>query len=597
MQGRKIKTRSDVPEECKWGVNEVYKDTKSWESDFDILKDKSSELSLYNGKLGDSKELLKYFKLDEKLSRLAEKLYIYAHLRSDEDASNAEFQALKDKIDVFMAKLKGYSAFFVPEILSLGDKKIEKEINEEKDLELYRFYLKNILRQKAHFLSKEEEKIMASVSECLDAPGNIFGMLAYADMTFPVIKDENGNDVEITEANYMEFIRSKDRKVREEAFKALFSTYYKYRNTLSVSLTSSMKNFIFQSRIRKYNSSIEFSLEPNNISTKVFYNTIDTIDKNLDKLHRYVKLKKKYLGINEMHMYDLYAQLVDKPKDKIEFKDAVDIVKNALKPLGKEYVDLFQKGIDERWVDIYPNKGKKSGAYSWGCYDTKPYVLLNYNYELSDVSTLAHEMGHSIHSYYSKTNQPYIYNEYTLFCAEVASTTNENLLINYLINNEKDKNKKLFLVNQQLEQIRTTVFRQVMFAEFEKIAHETLEKGNALTSEDLCRIYHDLNVKYFGDDIIVDKEIDMEWARIPHFYRDFYVYQYATGYSAANSFANSIISNGSLAVSDYINKFLKAGGSKYPLDILKDAGVDMTTPKPIEDTMKTFSHLLDILDE
>jgi oligopeptidase F. Metallo peptidase. MEROPS family M03B len=375
-------------------------------------------------------------------------------------------------------------------------------LEELSELKLYDFMLKDILKLKPHTLSKAEEELLAAVSDCLDAPHNIFGMLSNADMTFPVIKNEEGKEVELTEGNYSSFIRSKDRRVRKEAFEALFGTYEKYKNTLAVSLTSSIKNFIFVTKARKYKSALESSLKPNDIPLEVYENAIDTMNKNLHVLHRYVKMKKKFLGLDEIHMYDLYVPLIEIERQHIEFDDAVSMVKEGLKPLGKDYLSIFDEGINNGWIDKYQNKGKRSGAYSWGSYDTMPYVLLNYNYDLNDVSTLAHEMGHSIHSYYSRKTQPFVYADYTLFTAEVASTTNEALLIHHLINNEKDEKKRLYLINQELEQIRTTVFRQLMFAEFELKTHRSIEEGNPLTAEELNKMWHDLNVKFFGPDMI-----------------------------------------------------------------------------------------------
>lgn len=596
-EAKKVKTREEINEKDKWDINKIYVSDELWESDFKHLKEDAVQLKAYVGKLSDPAQLLEYLQVSEKISRAAETLFIYAHLKYDEDTTNSKYQSLRDKIDTYLSELRSYEAFFIPELLSLPEGSVERSLEQVPDLKLYDFMLKDILKLKPHTLSKAEEELLASVSDCLEAPHNIFGMLTNADMTFPVVKDEDGSDVELTEVNYSGFIRSRDRKVRQDAFKALFNTYEKYQNTFSASLTSSIKNFIFNSKVRKYNSALESSLKPNDIPVEVYENAINTMNSNLSVLHRYVKVKKKLLGLDEIHMYDLYVPLVEIEKQHIEFNEAVEIVKEGLKPLGNEYLGIFEKGIESGWIDKYENKGKRGGAYSWGSYDTMPYVLLNYNYELNDVSTLAHEMGHSIHSYYSRKNQPFVYADYTLFTAEVASTTNEALLINHLINNEKDKKKRLYLINQELEQIRTTVFRQLMFAEFEKITHESIENGNPLTSIDLCRIWHDLNVKYFGPDMVVDKEIDMEWARIPHFYSDFYVYQYATGYAAASSFARSILNDGEKAVERYITQFLKAGGSDYPINILKKAGVDMTTPKPLEDTMRRFEELLDMMEK
>lgn len=591
-----IKKREEIPKEYKWKIERVYDSVDAWEDDFKELKKKAPILKEFEGKLNSSAEVLAFLQLNEEVSRKAEKLMVYAHLRADEDTSNPQFQTLRNKIDPYLAELGSYTAFFEPEILSLPEGSIEKMMQEVNELKMYDFLLNNILKEKPHILSKQVEELMASVSDCLDAPSNIHSMLTNADMKFPVIKDEKGNNVELTEGNYSSFIRSRNRDVRETAFKALFGEYKKLENTLASSLTSSIKNFIFNSKTRKYTSALEASLKPNNIPLEVYYNSIDTVNKNIKSLHRYVTLKKKLLGLNDIHMYDLYVPVVDIEKDHIEFEKAVKIVREGLNLLGDEYLDIFKEGIESGWIDIYENKGKRGGAYSWGCYDTMPYVLLNYNFDLNDVSTLAHEMGHSIHSYYSIKEQPYIYSHYTLFCAEVASTTNEILLIHHLIGKEEDKHKKLYLINQELEQIRTTVFRQIMFAEFELKTHESLEKGEPLTPKDLNEIWHDLNVKYFGNEMVVDEEVDSEWARIPHFYRDFYVYQYATGYAAASAFAKSIIEKEERAVEKY-KGFLKAGGSDYPVNILKKAGVDMTTSKPLEATIERFNELLDMLEK
>jgi oligoendopeptidase F len=593
---KKLKTRNEIDSMYKWNVEKLYKHSAEWEEDFKILKSKAPEMQRFSGELGEAKSLLNFLESNVEIQRLLDKLLVYAHLRGDEDTAKAEFQVLKNKIDAYAAEVSSITAFFIPELLSLPEGTVDEAISRLPELKLYEFYLKDILSQKPHILSSEGEKLLASVSDCLSAPGNIFGMLTNADMTFPNIKDEKGNEIELTEGNYSSFIKSKDRRVRKEAFEALFRTYKGFKNTLTSSLTSSTKNFIFNAKTRNYASALESSLKPNNIPVEVYHNVVDTINNNLSSLHKYVGLKKKLLGLEEIHMYDLYVPIVDAEEDHIEYEDAVKITLDGIKPLGEEYLNIFKEGISEGWVDVFENKGKRGGAYSWGCYDSMPYVLLNYNYQLNDVSTLAHEMGHSIHSYYSRKTQPYIYSEYELFCAEVASTTNECLLIDYLIKNENDKKKRLFLINQQLEGIRTTVFRQCMFAEFEKITHENIEQGNPLSPEDLCKIYHDLNVKYFGEEMIVDEGIDMEWSRIPHFYNDFYVYQYTTGFAAANSFSKMIVEEGESAVERY-KDFLKSGGSDYPINILKKAGVDMTTPKPLEDTIRRFDELLEMLDK
>jgi len=593
---KKLKTRDVIDSEYKWNVDKMYKNTEDWEEDFKLLKSKAPKMQRFSGKLGTAEDLLSFLESNVEIERLLDKLLVYAHLRGDEDTGNAKFQVLKNKIDAYGAEVSSFTAFFIPELLELKDGAVGKAIDKIPELKVYEFYLSDILNQKDHTLNADGEKLLASVSDCLNAPGNIFGMLTNADMTFPCIKDEKENEIELTEGNYSNFIKSKDRRVRKDAFETLFGTYKGFSNTLTASLTSSIKNFVFNAKTRNYSCALESSLKPNNIPVEVYQNVVDTINNNLPSLHKYVSIKKKLLGLDEIHMYDLYVPIVEAEEEHIEYKDAVKITLDGIKPLGEEYLNIFKEGINEGWVDVFQNKGKRSGAYSWGCYDSMPYVLLNYNYKLNDVSTLAHEMGHSIHSYYSRKTQPYIYSGYELFCAEVASITNECLLIDYLIKNESDKKKKLFLINQQLEGIRTTVFRQCMFAEFEKTTHEKIEQGNPLSPEDLCEIYHDLNVKYFGPEMVVDEGIDMEWSRIPHFYNDFYVYQYTTGFAAANSFSKMIVEEGESAVEKYVG-FLKSGGSDYPINILKKAGVDMSTPKPLEDTIKRFDELLGMLEK
>lgn len=590
-----LKKREEIDNKFKWNVDKVFKNIEEWEKDFQVLKSEAVTLKDYSGKLTNGEKILEYLKLNEKISRKAEKLYIYAHLKSDEDTSNATYQGLMSKIDIYMAELASYTAFFVPEILNLEQEFIKKEIERIDELKQYKFSFEDILKEKPHVLSKDMEELLAAASDCLDAPSAIHNILTNADMTFGMINDEDGNEIELTEGNYSAFIRSKNRGIRKAAFEKLFGEYSKLKNTLATSLSCSIKSFNFSSKVRKYNSALEASLKPNNIPLDVYKNAIKVMNNNLSSLHRYITIKKKLLGLDEIHMYDLYVPVIEVPKEKVEFNDGVKVVLDALKPLGEEYLNIFKSGINDGWIDIYENKGKRGGAYSWGGYDTMPYVLLNYNNQLEDVSTLAHEMGHSIHSYYSRKEQPYHYAGYTLFCAEVASTTNESLLIHYLIDKETDEKKKLHLINQELEQIRTTVFRQLMFAEFELYTHETLEKGIPLTAEDYNKVWHDLNVKYFGDEIIIDKEIDVEWSRIPHFYSDFYVYQYATGYAAASAFAKSILEGKENAVEKY-KGFLKAGGSDYPINILKNAGVDMTTDEPIEATLRRFNELLDMID-
>lgn len=593
---KRLKTRSEISEKFKWKINKIYANINEWEKEFNNLKNEAPNLKTFDGKLKDKKHLKEYLVLNERLSRTLEKLYVYAHMRSHEDMANPDFQVLVNKVDNYMAEFSSYTAFFVPEILNLDEKIIEDILNNDTELKIYKRLFENILKEKPHVLSKDIEEVLASVSDCLNAPENIYSMLSNADIAFGTIKDEEGSFIELTEGNYGRFIRSKDRSVRKEAFKVLFGTFKKYENTMATSLISSIKNFIFMSKIRNYKNSLEASLKPNDISVDVYHNAVGSINKNLTSLHRYVSIKKKLLGLDEIHLYDLYVPVVDISKEEIKYNKAIEIVKDGLKPLGKEYLQIFNEGITNGWIDVYENKGKRTGAYSWGSYDTMPYVLLNYNEDLNDVSTLAHEMGHSIHSYYSKQNQPYIYANYPLFCAEVASITNEILLIHHLINKETDKNKKLYLINYELEQIRTTVFRQMMFAEFELKTHTTLEETGALTAQELNDIWVKLNKKYFGENMNIDKEIEVEWARIPHFYNDFYVYQYATGYAVASAFANIILEKGDIAVKSY-KKFLSSGGYLYPIDALKASGIDINSTDSFNATIQRFDELLDMLED
>jgi len=582
-------------------IDRDYMDVVIFDEDYEELEDASDyKKLLLNGEYALHFAIGKTYEGAEKVEFIDGKKYILNHYLDDIYEDNSTIKDIGElslNVDNLIGLLFDFEEEDEEIVISvvdfehgggLSNPRI-REVDDSGDIE-------NILKEKPHVLDKKEEELLAAASDCLDAPSSIHNIMTNADMKFGNIKDEDGEEVELTEGNYSSFIKSKDRNVRKAAFERLFGEYKSFENTLATTLSSSIKVFNFGAKIRNYNSALEASLKPNDIPTEVYTNAVKTINDNLSSLHRYVKLKKKLLGLEEMHMYDLYVPVIEVPKEHVEFDKAVEMAVEGLNPLGKEYLDIFQGGINGGWIDKYINKGKRGGAYSWGGYDTKPYVLLNYNYELNDVSTLVHEMGHSIHSYYSRKEQSYYYAGYTLFCAEVASTTNEALLIHHLINKETDKKKKLYLINQELEQIRTTVFRQLMFAEFELYTHESFEKGLPLTAQDYNAKWHELNVKYFGPDMVVDSDIDVEWSRIPHFYSDFYVYQYATGYAAASAFANSILNGEKDAVEKYVG-FLKSGGSDYPIEILKKAGVDMTTSKPLEATINRFNELLDMLEK
>ena len=591
----KILSRNEVDDRHKWRLDLIFASNADFEEELKAVKAEAGVLSSYKDRLADKEALLGYLKDYETYGRRLEKLYSYAHMKSDEDTTNGEQQVLLAKVSEYYSELMAITSWFVPEILALPDERLNEYLTDP-DLELYRFHIESIAKDKPHVLSKEREELLASLGDSLSAPEKIYNMFSNADLTFGNVKDSEGNEHQLTEEKYRNVIQSKDRELRKNSFLELFTTYGKYKNTLAQTLTSSMKVFNIDSKLRKYTSPVERALSPNNIPEAVFHNSIGTINEGLKELHRYVDIKKKLLGLDEIHMYDLYVPVIDIPEKKISFEEGVAMSLEGLKPLGEEYLSIFREGIEGGWIDIYENKGKRSGAYSSGCFDTMPYILLNYHDDLRDVSTLVHEMGHSIHSYYSRKTQPYIYAGYTIFVAEVASTTNEKLLIHHQIETETDEKRKLYLINQELEQIRTTVFRQLMFAEFEKITHESLIGGTPLTGDDLNRIWLDLNRRYFGEGIVLDKEIESEWSRIPHFYSDFYVYQYATGYAAASAFCDMILEGREGAVEKYLG-FLKAGGSGYPVDVLSSAGVDMTSKAPLEATVKRFAELLDMLEE
>ncbi|MDK2991369.1 MAG: oligoendopeptidase [Clostridiales bacterium] len=587
--------REEIDEKYKWHLEDIYSSDDEWERDFKRLKDMVPEMEGYKGRLNSADNLYNALKLRDEISQLAERLFTYARMRRDEDNANARYQALADRAMSLIVEVQSALSFIVPEILAIPADAVYGYMIEEPNLELYRHYIDDIMRQKAHVLSASEERILAQAGEMAEAADTIFTMINDADIKFPSIKDENGDEVEMTKGRYMQFMESQDRRVRKDAFEALYDTYGKLKNTLSATLGSSVKKDIFFSRVRKYPSSLAASLDDDNVPASVYDGLIKAIHDNMDLMYRYVKLRKKMLGVDELHMYDLYVPLVPDIKIKVSYEEAVDRVLEGLRPLGEEYISLLEHGFKNAWIDVYENQGKTSGAYSWGCYGIHPFVLLNFQGTLDDIFTIAHEMGHSLHTHYSFSTQPYIYAEYRIFVAEVASTLNEALLMDHMLKTTDERGMKLYLINHYLEQFRGTVYRQTMFAEFEKIVHDKAEIGESLTPDMMSSIYHNLNEKYYGQDIVVDDRIDLEWSRIPHFYSSFYVYKYATGFSAATALSQQILSEGKPAVDRYIN-FLKSGGSDYPIELLKKAGVDMTTPKPVEAALKVFAGLLDQME-
>ena len=591
-----LRTREEIPAEAKWAIEDLYKNDSEWEADFARLKARLPELSAYEGRLGESAQtLLSMQRLCDELNMIAEKVYVYANQRLHENTDNATYQNLSSRAQSLLVEMSERTSYIEPEIMELPEGTIERFLQENEELRVYGQYFENMIRQKSHVLPGEMEKLLASAGELAESPKDIFSMFNNADIRFPKITGEDGKEVEVTHGRFISLLQSKDQRVRKEAFEALYSTYEKFRNTLAATYRANVKQEVFFARARKYGSDLEAALDGSHIPVSVYDNLIDVVHEQLPLMHRYVKIRKKLLGLDELHMYDLYTPMTENSGESFTFEEAKKTVLEGLAPMGEEYLSHLRDGFDHGWIDVYENQGKRSGAYSWGAYGTHPYVLLNFQGTLNDVFTLAHEMGHALHSWYSDETQPYIYAGYRIFVAEVASTCNEALLIHHLLKTAKDKKTKAYLINYFLEQFRTTLYRQTMFAEFEKITHGLQEAGEALTAERLCSIYYDLNKAYFGEDICINQQIEMEWARIPHFYTPFYVYQYATGFSAAIALSGKILKEGEAAVEQY-KKFLKGGSSMYPLELLKLAGVDMEQKKPVEDALLVFSEYLDEME-
>ncbi|MCQ4087005.1 oligoendopeptidase F [Saccharibacillus sp. JS10] len=587
--------RSEVPAEHQWKLSDLFADQAAWDATYEESKAQLKKFEDFRGKLNNETTIGECFKFEDEISLKLEQLYVYTHLYHDQDTANPTYQALTQKGRKLLVDAGEAMSFITPEILSLDDAKLD-ELIEAESLKEYRFTLQEMKREKAHVLSQAEEALLAQVGNLSQAPSNIFGMLNNADLKFPNIQDENGNEVELTHGSYIQFLESDNADVRRRAFQAIYGTYAKLKNTIGASLTANVNKNIFYSRARKYPSVLEMKLYGDNVPVSVYDNLLDAIHESLPILHRYMRLRKKLMGVDELHMYDLFAPLVDEFKMDITYDEAKQTVIDGLQPLGKDYLEVLENSFKEGWIDIYENEGKRTGAYSSGAYGVHPYVLLNHKDNLNSMFTLAHEMGHALHSYYSDTTQTYRDAQYTIFLAEVASTTNEALLMDYLLNKSTDPKEKMYLLTYYADQFRTTVFRQTMFAEFEKIIHARTEAGESLTPQDLSSIYYDLNVKYHGPDMVVDQEIEMEWARIPHFYNSFYVYKYATGFSAATSFSKQILEEGAPAVERYLG-FLKSGGSDYSINILKKAGVDMSSPEPVREAMSVFEALIEQMEQ
>lgn len=593
----KLLKREQVKEEDKWAIQDLYTSQEEWELEYEKL-DKGIEkiVTFQNKPLDNSQTLLALLELCDELGLMAERLYVYANQKLHEDTSNSSSQVLAGKAQNIMIKLSTLTSFITPEILKLSEETIDRFIKENSGLLLYRRFLDNLLRKREHILSQEMEEMLARVDEIAEAPSDIFSMFNNADLKFEEITGEAGDKVELTHGRYIRFLESKNRCVREEAFKAMYKAYGNYKNSLAAMYRSNLKQDVFYAKVRKYPSSLAASLEANHIPVNVYENLLTAVHEGLPIMYRYMALRKKVLGVSELHMYDLFAPMVAEVDMKIPYEEAKNTVKSGLAPLGAEYGKLLEEGFANGWIDVYENEGKRSGAYSWGAYGVHPYVLLNYQENLNNVFTLAHEMGHAIHSHYSDSNQPFVYASYKIFVAEVASTCNESLLIHHLMEHTTDKKEKAYLINYFLEQFRSTVFRQTMFAEFEKITHQMVEEGETLTAEILSSIYYDLNKKYYGDNVVVDQDIALEWARIPHFYTPFYVYQYATGFSAAVAISNKILQGDEEAKKGYF-EFLSGGSSMDPIDLLKLCKVDMSSPEPVKEAIKIFDSYLHELEK
>ena len=593
---KRIPERSEIAEQDKWAIHDIYATDELWEADLQKAKDLIPTVSAFAGKLGGSAQnLLDYMKLTEEIAVLADALGNYAMRRSDEDARVSKYQAMVGSLMSTYVALEAASSFSTPEIMAISDETMEKFYAELPELERYRRYLNNIRRRRAHVLTPAEEKLLAAAGEMANAPDTIYGMFNDADVTFPDAIDSEGNHHPLSQGTYISYMESSDRALRKSAFENLYRTYGSYKNTISAILSAQVKQLQFFADARKYSSAMEASLDATNVPTSVYTNLIEAVHKNMDKMYRYVALRKKLLGVDELHMYDIYTPLVEDVAKKAGIDEAKQTVYDALAPLGEEYRKVLKQGFDSRWIDVYENAGKRSGAYSAGA-RVHPFVLLNYTGTLDSQFTLAHEMGHAMHSYLSNHTQTPLDADYVIFVAEVASTCNEALLMEYLLGKTTDKKERAYLINHFLEQFRTTLYRQTMFAEFELNIGKMAQEGTSLTPDVLNAEYRRLNRLYFGEEVVLDDEIDMEWMRIPHFYYNYYVFQYATGYAAAIALSRRILREGESAVKDYLG-FLSGGCSKSPIDLLRGAGVDMSTTAPVEEALKLFDELIGEMEQ
>ena len=593
---KKILERSEIAEKDRWAIEDLYPSDEVWTEDLDKLKNLSAELGGFAGKLGqDAGTLLAYAQKTEQAGVLLSNLLNYASRRNDEDTRVAKYQEMNGMAMSAYVAFASATAFETPEIMAIPAETMDRFYEEKPGLERYRRYLFNIRRHAAHVLSPNEEKLLAMAGEMMQTPADIFSKFADADLTFPDAVDRDGNKHPLSQGTYISYMESDDRELRKSAFRNTYDTWAAYQNTVAATLNSQVKGLQFYADAKKYASPLEAALDNTNVPVEVYHNLIEAVHKNFDKMHRYVRLRKRLLGVDELHFYDLYTPLVPGADTKIPFEQAKQTIFESLAPMGEDYRKILKEGFENRWIDVYQNVGKRSGAYSAGAF-VHPYVLMNYTGTLDSQFTLTHEMGHALHSYHSNKYQNPIDAEYVIFVAEVASTCNEALLMEHLLQKTTDKKERAYLINHFLEQFRTTLYRQTMFAEFELILGQLNQQGVALTAERMCEEYKKLNHLYFGDDIVLDGEIAYEWERIPHFYYNYYVFQYATGYSAAIALSRRILREGERAVKDYIG-FLSGGCSKDPIDLLKGAGVDMSSPEPVNQALALFGELIDEMEE
>ncbi|MDX9711163.1 MAG: oligoendopeptidase F [Ignavibacteriaceae bacterium] len=592
-----IPSRDQINEKFKWNLTDIYPDDNQWENEFKWVKDNLVKYKTFEGRLENSSDLLACLKFDEEVGIKLERMSLYSMLSKDSDMRDTKYQGMDGRFKSLYAQVLTASSFIKPEILKIDENKITEMLNNVAELRIYKHSFDDLLRFRKHTLDKEQEELLAMADEITQIPYNTYSLFTNADLEFPNVIDEDGNSVEISHSRYYAALYSKDRTYRENAFKAYLSVYRKNANSLSSLFNGNIKTNIFYARTRKYKSAREAALFKNNIPLSVYDNLIKSLSDNMEPMYRWASLKKKLLKIDELHPYDVYVTVFDpKLEKKYPYEEAVKLVLDSLKIMGNEYLGSLNKAFNNRWIDVYETKAKRSGAYSSGTtFGVHPYVLLNWTDLLNDVFTLAHEMGHNMHSYYTGLTQPYTYANYSIFLAEVASTFNENLLLDHLIKISESTDEKLFLLEKYLNNITTTVYRQVMFAEFEMLTHSKVENGDVLTPDKLCKLYKDIYQKYWGDKMVVDEEESYTWARVPHFYYNFYVYQYATGFAASEALAAKVKLEGEPSVKKYMD-FLKAGSSDYPINILKNAGVDMNSPEPILAVTKKMSQIIDEIE-